>query len=69
MNEWKPIATAPRDTDILVCGIEGMACAYVGTFGVIYPSGVYATYDGCGSVAFEIGEITHWCELPALPKE
>jgi len=65
--KWQPIETAPYNEYFLAGNAEGTAVAGKDSWGEIYPAGVFATYDGCGTVAFSIGAPTHWMELPKLP--
>jgi hypothetical protein len=67
VSGWLPIETAPQDTELLLRGTDGYAVGIKGQYG-LEASGVYATYDGIGGVAFDIGTITHYMPLPAAPQ-
>lgn len=66
MSKWKPIETAPSNCVILIRSAKGQygyeyAVAY-GQYGELAPDGVYATYEGCGSVAFSFKPL-EWAEI------
>jgi hypothetical protein len=59
MKEWKPISTAPKDRDILVCQSQN---------GLI-KVGHWEEYSGMWhtDIAGSMQGITHWMELPTPP--
>ncbi|WP_039967897.1 DUF551 domain-containing protein [Pseudomonas chlororaphis] len=70
MSEWSSVNNPPPQAGsyLLLLGDHSMAVGYLDAWREWSPSGVYATYDGCGTVAFD-SKPTHWQPLPAPPTE
>jgi len=68
MSEWRDIKDLPPESGdyLLRLGCGQMAVGYWDAWKTWSCSGVYATYDGCGGVAFDSAP-THWMPLPESP--
>ncbi|WP_448647128.1 DUF551 domain-containing protein [Pseudomonas mohnii] len=68
MSEWISIEKElPQQGHYLLALADGsMAVGYLDSWNEWCPAGVYATYDGCGTVALD-AKPTHWMKLPLLP--
>lgn len=69
MNEWSSMNNPPPQAGsyLLALGDGHMAVGYWDAWKDWSPSGVYPTYDGCGTVAFDAAP-THWMPLPDAPQ-
>lgn len=71
--EWQPIATAPKDTELLVCRfvndrwIIGQAGLYYDSGSLEEPNYWYWANDNCQDSLVEDEGPSHWQPLPPTP--
>lgn len=70
MSSWKKVSDLPPHSGdyLLMLGDGQMAVGYWDAWKTWSCSGVYATYDGCGGVAFDSAP-KYWTTLPSPPSE
>jgi hypothetical protein len=70
MSDWVKCTDELPDspgTYLLTLGDGGLTAGYFDSWREWCPTGVYATYDGCGTVAFDATP-THWMVAPDTAK-